>query len=484
MTSKSQALSARMKTYRRGLFEEYLLARSQVEQMTPQLLITFAGEKISILEQIAAALGKLSTEHADIPVIRFAIHELRRTVPTVESHGPGKGRRPNISLPSQEVSLADLERIRGSRYGARAPHLIFTYREILGAARRAGLPEVLNRDSLLVFKAELEARKLSAKSRLMKICECRRLCELWDLESDTMSLLINEQRAAQITADREPSQRHAAFRTAPLTPLDYARAARAVSEEAFRRAGNRQSLHRLIVTAAALALLSFIPERIGDVLKLVIGRDVTRDAHGWSSHYFSEKTQVDRSVEYLPVELTPYLDDLVLLGSDAGPQGRDLLRLYRLRGSIGSPLFARINLRTAYSRTRIFELVKEQTGHGPHAARKAIQARAAHLPVNHHWDEVEPGCAFPTVLCAGCHAVLDPQIPSGHAIVRGETVVVAHDDEIIASLTKNSRAAFGEGDHLCAQCIGGHLSVRNLTIPPGYRYDERANRTQSGDKNA
>lgn len=110
-----------------------------------------------------------------------------------------------------------------------------------------------------------------------------------------------------------------------------------------------------------------------------------------------------------------------------------------------------------------------------------IEARAAHLPVNRHWDEVEPGCAFPTVLCAGCSAVLDPQVPSGHAVARGETIVVGYDGETIASLTKESRVAFGEGDHLCAQCIGGHLSVRNLTIPRGYRYDERSNRTRPGD---
>lgn len=113
-----------------------------------------------------------------------------------------------------------------------------------------------------------------------------------------------------------------------------------------------------------------------------------------------------------------------------------------------------------------------------------IEARAAHLPVNHHWNEVEPGCAFPTALCAGCGAVLDPQIPSGHAIVRGKDIVVGYAGEIFASVTADFPAVFGDGDHLCPQCIGGHLSARDLTIPPGYRYVERANRTQSGDKNA
>lgn len=105
-----------------------------------------------------------------------------------------------------------------------------------------------------------------------------------------------------------------------------------------------------------------------------------------------------------------------------------------------------------------------------------IQARAAHLPVNRHWNEVEPGCAFPTVLCACCHAILDPQLPSGHAILRGESIVVWDDGEIIASVTADFPAAFSDGDHLCAQCIGGYLSLGNLTVPAGCRYDEKTNR--------
>lgn len=106
-----------------------------------------------------------------------------------------------------------------------------------------------------------------------------------------------------------------------------------------------------------------------------------------------------------------------------------------------------------------------------------IEARVAHLPVNHHWNEVEPGCAFPTVRCAGCGAMLDPQIPSGHAAVRGAKIVVAHDGETIVAIAEGLRDALSDGDHLCAQCIGGHLSVRNLSVAEGFRYDERTNRS-------
>jgi integrase len=165
---------------------------------------------------------------------------------------------------------------------------------------------------------------------------------------------------------------HIAFRENPVTPLDYARFARVVSEEAYASKGNRQTIHRLFITAAALSLLSFIPERVSDILKLTVGVEVTRDARGWSSEYFSNKTREDRSVEYLPDQMTPYLDDLLLLGADSGPQGQTLLHIYRHRVKSRSPLFARINLTKAYSPNRVFELTREWTGHGPNAARKAM----------------------------------------------------------------------------------------------------------------
>ena len=363
---------AALKPYTRKIVSEYLEACNQVRNVTPEMLKIFSGGKIEVLKSLASGLGKTAPSHPDLSMIYGAIHDLKRLAPATGGAGPGKGNKPEICLPLNEVPIADLERIRSIRNYARKEHLIYTYREILGAARRANLPEILNRDSLMAFWTEIDGRGLAKKTISGKIQECKVLAALWELDAETMALLSNENRAAKIKADRELSVRHTAFRAAPLSPLDYARLARSASEEAYRCLGNRQSIHRLFVTAATLALLSFLPERVADILKLVIGQDVTRDARGWSSSYFSNKSGVDRSVDYLPAQLTPYLDDLVLLGANPGPQGRDLARLYRHRADARSPLFARTNLRKAYSSTRIFELVKDRTGHGPHAARNAM----------------------------------------------------------------------------------------------------------------
>lgn len=359
--------------YTQKILSEYLQVRGQLEHVTPQLLQVFSEGKIEILERVAAGLSKMQPGHPDLPLIYFTIHEIGRSTLQATGSGPGKGRKPVISIPLGEVPQAFLDVILLSHHKARLQEdLTYVLREILGAARRAGLPEILDRESLSAFRAELEVRAPAAKTTLRKVQDCQRLGRLFKLDAETMAIVTNELRAAKLDAEQEPSQRHAAFRAVPLTPMDYARFARKASEEAYACSGNRQSIHSLFVTASALALLSFLPERLADILKLVVGQDVTRDACGWSSSYFANKSGVERSVDYLPDQLTPYLDDLILLGAEPGPQGKDLMGLYRHRVASKAPLFARIDLHHAYSPNRVFELVKARTGHGPHAARKAM----------------------------------------------------------------------------------------------------------------
>lgn len=360
--------------YTRQVTEEFLAERSRIGQMTPELLLIFADGTAEILKRVAAGLAKVSPGDPDLPIIYAVYHQLERSSSTPSGRcGPGKGRKPVYSLPLEEVPEGLLARIENSRYGDRLRRdLTYALREILGAARRSGVSEELNRDALSSYLSELEKRGISAKTLKRKLQDVQRLGELFDLEASVRRLIENEFRAADLAAKNEPSKRHAAFRAAPLSPLDYARLAHATSKEAFATTGNRQTVQRLFITAAALSLLSFIPERVSDILGAVVGKDVSRDARGWSSEYFSRKSNVDRTFEYLPRQLTPFLDDLILLGAEPGTGGCDLARLYKHRVASLSPLFARTNLVTAYSKVRIFELAKERSGHGPHAARNAM----------------------------------------------------------------------------------------------------------------
>lgn len=367
----NEGIISNSRLYTRQVLAEYLSIRKELDQITPDLLRLFAQGSPDILARVAAGLSESFPGHPDLPVIYSVIHEIK--TPEKTTAGPGKGRKPLISIPYEEVSEDLLDVIHQSHYSPRSQkNLINALREILGAARRAGLEETLNHDSLSALRDELYEKEDSPQTIEIKIARWKALSRLFGLPEETMTILDNEHRAARLEAEAAPSKMHLAFRENPVSPLDYARHARVVSEEAYESEGNRQTIHRLFITAATLSLLSFIPERVSDILKLTVGVEVTRDARGWSSEYFSNKTEEDRSVEYLPDQLTPYLDDLILLGADPGPQGRNLLHLYRHRVQTGSPLFARTDLRRSYSRVRIFELVKERTGHGPHAARKSI----------------------------------------------------------------------------------------------------------------
>ncbi|WP_449043443.1 metallophosphoesterase [Paracoccus versutus] len=105
-----------------------------------------------------------------------------------------------------------------------------------------------------------------------------------------------------------------------------------------------------------------------------------------------------------------------------------------------------------------------------------ILRRAAKLPVNAHWDQVEPGRTWPTVLCAGCGRILDPALVSGQAVVRNGRIVVAATNETIVIIGEAMRKWLPEGRHVCPECIGGYLSVSEVTLPAGFAFDEMRNR--------
>ncbi len=371
---ETEGESASMAPRTKRMLDQYLAVRGAIEHVTVEFLLAFADGSWDVLARVARGLRRVSPGHADLPMLHFAINELKRSAAQSNARsGPGKGRKPTVMVPMTDVPPEVLTKIRASNFSPRTKEdTTNTLRAILGAARRAGLPEIFSKESLAAFRSELDGRSLSAQTIGIQMEACARIATLCGLDLQTLAQISNERKAAKLQAAKAPSLRYTTFRAAPLTALDYARAARVASEEAFSCTGSQQSVHMLFLTAAALALFSFIPERVSDILKLVVGVNVIRDTRGWSSEYFSSKTKEDRSVAYLPDQLTPYLDDLMLLGADPGLHGRNLLHLYQHRVSLGSPLFARTDLRRPYSGTRVFEWMQMRTGHGPHAARKAM----------------------------------------------------------------------------------------------------------------
>lgn len=111
-----------------------------------------------------------------------------------------------------------------------------------------------------------------------------------------------------------------------------------------------------------------------------------------------------------------------------------------------------------------------------------IVRRAASLPVNPLWNQVEPGRSWPTVSCAGCTCILDPALASGHAVVRKGRIVISKTGETIVNLNETTRRWLREGQHVCPECIHGYLSVGEVTLQPGFIYDETKNRAIHKEK--
>ncbi len=67
-------------------------------------------------------------------------------------------------------------------------------------------------------------------------------------------------------------------------------------------------------------------------------------------------------------------------------------------------------------------------------------------------------------------------------MVRNDRIVVAATGETIVLMEKAMRRWLPEGRHVCPECIGGYLSVSEVTLPAGFAFDEMRNRAVPKEK--
>lgn len=354
-----------------SILEEYLAARRQVKKVNVAVLSVFADGRKRALADLARGLAKAIPDDPDLPIIHAAIHLFSREQPK----SIGKGRAPVYSVLLSEVPNEIILQVEEIRLKPKAKkEMLFVLRQVLGAARRSSLPEVICERSITEYLAELAGRDIKAITKKERIRIIKKFATHQSFSLDFIDRLKVDESAARLQGRAEPSVRMQSYLNNPLTTVEVLKIASQVSAEAESAVQNgegRQSIHRLYITAGLLALLSYIPERRGDLVKLIIGQSIRRDAFAWSLWTRSGKTGTDRCTDKLPSILTPYLDDLILLGSSPGVRNATLTSLLDQRITMKSPLFARINLKKSYSGNRVFELIKEKTGHGPHAFRKS-----------------------------------------------------------------------------------------------------------------
>lgn len=131
--------------------------------------------------------------------------------------------------------------------------------------------------------------------------------------------------------------------------------------------------------AAALALPVAAPLRIGDLSRLRIGREIVRDANGWALTTRTRKTGGDYDRPELWPELTPYLDELLILEAPGG----DLWTGYDRR--TGTPLFSRDGGESAMTADWISDVWYEHIGIGEHIVRTLWHQLAYDSDVDRTW---------------------------------------------------------------------------------------------------
>lgn len=349
------------------VLEKYLKLRPSVHVITRDILDIFVADKYSRIDRLSRAMTKVDPSNPDLPVIYALKRDIAKRRRKAEDLCE-KGSKPQLSIPAEEVPEDYLDLMLNFKEGRTRDNHLLTLRRILGAARRAHLPECVNRESIVAFKKDISS--LAPRSGFNYMSEARSIAKALCLDPILIEQLDAECHHFSYRAEEEGSVRKKAFRANPVTPLLYAEQALTVYQEAMLVGINRQTQHKLFTVAGMLSFLSYDPERLSDFCAFRLGENIFLDPFGWHSDFLSSKTSEDRSVPYFPKILNEFLNDLILLGADPSPD--NLHRLYAQRAAYRGPLFATADLVTGYGGGHLSTLVRERTGHGTHAARKAM----------------------------------------------------------------------------------------------------------------
>lgn len=349
------------------VLEKYLRVRPPIHVVTKDILDIFIEDKYERIDHLSRALSRVDPNHPDLPII----YGLKRTL-AKRNRKPSsickKGSEPTLSIPIGEVPEDYRDLMLNFKEGRTRENHFSTLRRILGAARRAHLPEVVNQESIVAFRREISS--LAPVTGHIFMSKTRAIAKALGLDPILIEQLNAECQHFAHRAEQEGSVRKKSFRANPVTPLLYAEQALAAYQEAMQVGIGRQTQHKLFTVAGLLSFLSYDPERLSDFCAFRLGENIFLDPFGWHSDFLSSKTSEDRSVPYFPKILNEFLNDLILLGADPSPD--NLHRLYAQRAAYRGPLFATGDLVTGYGDGHLSTLVRERTGHGTHAARKAM----------------------------------------------------------------------------------------------------------------
>lgn len=288
---------------------------------------------------------------------------------------------PKLSIPFSEFPPDFASALNDMRHGRKGRKVyseatVQVHTSVVGqylkVARDACNPLILSPENIGLFIDEIDRRKLKNITRWAYVASIREVAKRMQYPAKDLQLIRDDVAAYREHALIEPKNKHYNLIKNPVTLRQVGTKAVKLAADAY----NTQDLkrrRRLFIRSGLLAFLSLLPMRIGDVSKLIIGTDISRDQDGWVLNSKANKNDYEWSFR-LHRSLTRFLDRLIHFGQ-VGEFGRFYVR------RVGSPLFIGTN-GNGISAQYLSQVFKSETGHSAHIVRTLVHDALAESGVN------------------------------------------------------------------------------------------------------
>lgn len=287
----------------------------------------------------------------------------------------GEMRRRRTDLDAGMIDLGDIPPPAKSQIRAIEYVLCCIARVCLDAGR----PAELDMDSIGAWLSRQEGRGQVETSSSLQLRKIREFL-IYRAENKALSKRLAKEAARYGRIGRLKRKRKHSWLLASPTDIGkvWALAEDLLEQSRDAKPGTSRR-YLLALHAAVLALAVAAPLRIGDLWRLRIGGEITRDVTGWSMALATQKTGGDYDRPELWPELTEFLDELLVLEAPGG----DLWVGYEQRQ--GTPLFSRDGGATPLSADWISDVWYEHVGTGAHIVRTLWHQLAYDSDIDRTW---------------------------------------------------------------------------------------------------
>ena len=351
--------------------------------VSEQDVLAFAEESPKRALTLRITFGKLAPTHPDMIALRTVAMRLQPP----QDRQPGsenRGRPRSVSVAPEDLPdsmrcwLADM-RAQSDHAGPRYSREIMrgienALTQLVFSARRRGLTEEICQETLIAWIDDMEERGCTNSSIKSSMHFALFYAERANLDPEIVEMIRGDRSRYSEWALEDDTRRTKRREQMPVALSDIAHAVYSWRKKAEAVTGEAHddAWRRMWVGVALLALLTFRPLRVKDLLRLKVGISAIREANTWHIDIITSKMN-KRINKTLSPRLTKFIDHAILQGMICQNEGQ-FWELYHRRE--GSALFARPDGKP-FSHAWVYLLCVEAYGHGPHEARSLSYDRMA-----------------------------------------------------------------------------------------------------------